>query len=115
VADTQMSPELEEEIGSRVVPSSPPASSGREGTYVTAQFPPTLLLTGNRDELVDWGESVRLHEALLAAGARSELHVFDGVPHAFDLLPEYGRLSVTLLTLFLDTHVLHPRELELPL
>ena len=80
-------------------------------TYVGPTFPPTLLLTGNHDELVDSGESLRLHQALLAAGARSELHVFDGAPHAFDLLPEFGRQCAALVTLFLDTHVLHPRPL----
>lgn len=83
-------------------------------TYVTAHFPPTLLLTGNHDDLVDWGESVSFYQALLAAGAQAELHVFDGAPHAFDLLPEFGRQCASLLTLFLDTHVLSPRKLEIP-
>jgi acetyl esterase/lipase len=83
-------------------------------SYVTASFPPTLLLTGNHDDLVDWRESVRLHRALLDAGAPAELHVFDGAPHAFDLLPEYGRQCASLLALFLDTHVVNPRKLEIP-
>jgi acetyl esterase/lipase len=83
-------------------------------TYVSSRFPPTLLLTGNRDELVDAGESIRLYQALLDAGAPAELHVFDGAPHAFDLLPDYGRQCASLLTLFLDSHVLNPRKLEIP-
>jgi acetyl esterase/lipase len=75
-------------------------------TYVGRNFPPTLLLTGNRDARVDWRESVRMCDALNAAGGRCELHVFDGLEHAFDLAPDYGRLSAALLTRFLDSHVL---------
>lgn len=74
-------------------------------TYVGLGFPPTLFLTGNRDELVHWGESVRMYESLLEAGSRAELHVFDGVEHAFDMRPEYGRLSAAIMTQFLDSHV----------
>lgn len=76
--------------------------------YVGPKFPPTLLLTGNRDALVDWHESVRMCEALNAVGARGELHVFDGLEHAFDTQREYGRLSVALMTRFLESHVLTP-------
>jgi len=74
--------------------------------YVGPNFPPTLLLTGNRDARVGWKESVQMCEALSEAGARCELHVFDGLEHAFDLAPAYGRLSATLVTRFLDSHVL---------
>jgi acetyl esterase/lipase len=74
--------------------------------YVGPTFPPTLLLTGNRDARVGWRESVRMCEALNEAGSHCELHVFDGLEHAFDLAPEYGRLSALLMTQFLDTHVL---------
>ena len=74
--------------------------------YVGANFPSTLLLTGNRDARVDWKESVTMCEALNEAGSRCELHVFDGLEHAFDLAPEYGRLSAALMTRFLDSHVL---------
>jgi acetyl esterase/lipase len=45
-------------------------------------------------------------ESLNSAGSRCELHVFDGLEHAFDLAPEYGRLSAALMTRFLDSHVL---------
>jgi acetyl esterase/lipase len=73
--------------------------------HVGPSFPPTLLLTGNKDVRVDWKESVRMCETLNAVGSRCELHVFDGLEHAFDLAPEYGRLSVSLMTRFLDSHV----------
>jgi acetyl esterase/lipase len=74
--------------------------------YVGPNFPATLLMTGNRDALVDWRESVHMCEALNEAGSRAELHVFDGLEHAFDVAPEYGRLSASLMTRFLDSHVL---------
>ena len=45
-------------------------------------------------------------EALNEAGSHCELHVFDGLGHAFDMAPEYGRLSAALMTRFLDSHVL---------
>jgi dipeptidyl aminopeptidase/acylaminoacyl peptidase len=77
-------------------------------TYVGRGFPPTLLLTGNRDARVDWKESVRMCESLNDAGSRCELHVFDGLEHAFDRAPEYGRVSAVLMTRFLDSHVLAP-------
>jgi acetyl esterase/lipase len=73
---------------------------------VGPNFPPTLLLTGNRDARVDWKESVQMCAALNEAGSRCELHVFDGLEHAFDISPEYGRLSASLMTRFLDSHVL---------
>ncbi len=73
---------------------------------IGASFPPTMLLTGNRDARVGWMESVHMCDALTEAGSHCELHVFDGVEHAFDLAPEYGRLSAALMTRFLDSHVL---------
>jgi acetyl esterase/lipase len=52
-----------------------------------------------------------MYQALTAAGAAAEIHVFDGAPHAFDLFPDFGRQCAAILALFLDTHVLDPRPL----
>lgn len=76
--------------------------------YVGPEFPSTLLLTGNRDARVEWKESVRMCESLNGVGSHCELHVFDGLEHAFDIASEYGRLSAALMTRFLDSHVLSP-------
>src|SRR6185436_2752756 len=73
--------------------------------HVDGEFPPTLLFTGNNDEVVSADESVRMYRALLAAGARAELHVYEGAPHAFDALPEFGRQCAAIMALFLDRHV----------
>jgi acetyl esterase/lipase len=74
-------------------------------SYAGPQFPPTMLVTGNHDELVHWGESLKMYQALTDAGAPAELHIFDRVAHAFDLMPDFGRQCAGLLRLFLDAHV----------
>jgi dipeptidyl aminopeptidase/acylaminoacyl peptidase len=73
--------------------------------HVRRDFPPTLLVTGNHDEMIHWGESLRMYQALSDAGAAAELHIFNGAGHAFDLSPDLGRECAALLTLFLDRHL----------
>ncbi len=83
-------------------------------TLAGPQFPPTLLVTGNRDELVDCGESLKMYLALIASGASAEIHIFDGQPHAFDLQPAFGRQCAGIVSLFLDSHVLGSPATVLP-
>ncbi|HAL25281.1 MAG TPA: hypothetical protein DCP25_00870 [Chloroflexi bacterium] len=94
--------------------SEPRLASMSPLTYASPQFPPTLLVTGNRDELIHWGESLRMYQALMDAGVSAEIHIFDGAPHAFDLLPDFGRQCSGILTLFLDRHVADPRPVVIP-
>lgn len=44
-------------------------------------FPPTLVLTSTRDQLLS--QSTIFHRALLKAGTETELVVFEAMPHAF--------------------------------
>jgi monoterpene epsilon-lactone hydrolase len=44
-------------------------------------FPPTLILTSTRDQLMS--QSALFHRALLNAGVEAELIVFEALPHAF--------------------------------
>jgi acetyl esterase/lipase len=74
-------------------------------TYANATFPPTVLLTGNHDEEVDWRDSLAMYLRLMDASAQCELHIFEGAPHAFDASPEYGRQCAELIARFLDRHV----------
>ena len=74
--------------------------------HVRTDFPPTLLATGNQDEMIHWGESLRMYQALTNAGDPAELHIFNSAGHAFDLSPDLGRACAALLTVFLDRHVL---------
>jgi acetyl esterase/lipase len=82
--------------------------------YAGPDFPPSLFVTGNRDDLVHWGESLKMYQALIDRGAPAEIHIFDGAPHAFDLLPDFGRQCAGIMSLFLDTHVLEPRPIVIP-
>ncbi len=75
-------------------------------TYASAAFPPTMLIHGNADGLVPVEQSFLMYQALVDAGAKAELHIFEGQPHAFDGAPGFGRQCASLMTLFLARHVL---------
>jgi acetyl esterase/lipase len=83
-------------------------------THVASSFPPTCLITGTNDALVPYEASFRMFEALTAAGAKAELHAYEGLPHGFDALSDYGRQTAQIQALFLDRHVREPREIVLP-
>jgi acetyl esterase/lipase len=80
-------------------------------TYARASFPPTMLLTGNRDTTVPDRSSFEMYRHLDEAGAPVELHVFAGAPHAFDRDPQLGRQTAALMAVFLDRYVVNPRAL----
>jgi acetyl esterase/lipase len=77
--------------------------------YASANFPPTLLITGNKDETVPDESSFRMYRALMDAGAKAELHVYADAPHAFDATPDFGRQAAGIMALFLDRYVTNPR------
>ena len=83
-------------------------------TYVHRHFPPTLLIHGNADDIVPVEASFSMYRSLSEAGAPVELHVYEGAPHAFDALPEFGRQLTDIIALFLDRKVARPRAVELP-
>ncbi len=80
--------------------------------WVAEDFPPTLLIHGNADNVVPVSESIKMYDALKAAGAKSELHIYEGAPHAFDAVPEFGRQVTELMLLFIDRQVRDPRPVE---
>lgn len=77
--------------------------------YARKDFPPTILIHGNADQVVQNSESFNMYHALNKAGAEVELHIFDGAPHAFDSLPEFARVCVQLMILFFDRKVIDQR------
>lgn len=83
-------------------------------SYANKNFPPTILMHGNADQVVPNSDSFNMYHALNKAGASVELHVFDGAPHAFDRLAEFARPCVQLITLYFDRKVVNPREVVLP-
>jgi acetyl esterase/lipase len=74
-------------------------------SYARANFPPTMLIHGNADTVVPVSASFQMYDALAKAGAPVELHIYDGVPHAFDSEAEFGRQLAELMALFLDRKV----------
>jgi acetyl esterase/lipase len=50
-------------------------------TYVNPTAPPFLILHGTQDHLISPSQTLMLHNALLAAGARSTRYVLDGADH----------------------------------
>jgi acetyl esterase/lipase len=53
---------------------------------VLAKFPPTLLIAGSRDSMTS--SLFRSQAALVKAGAEAELHIWDGMWHAFLMDPD---------------------------
>ena len=81
-------------------------------TYADKAFPPTLLITGNKDELVPDEASFLMYRTLIDAGAKAELHVYEGAPHGFDAISEFGRQTAAIMALFLDRHIVRPRAVS---
>lgn len=79
-------------------------------TYVTPEFPPTMLIHGTKDELVPPLASVRMYEALIRAGVPAELHMYADQFHAFDARSEFGRQCAAEMLLFLDRYVRYPER-----
>jgi acetyl esterase/lipase len=46
-----------------------------------ARFPPTLLLSSTRDQAMS--SVIYTHAQLTGVGVEAELHLWDGLPHAF--------------------------------
>ncbi len=71
---------------------------------LVAQFPPTLLITSTRG--MEYSSAINSHNALVRAGVDAELHVWDGLPHAFwynSDLPE-SREVYDVIARFFDRH-----------
>ena len=60
--------------------------------------------------VVSADESMRMYRALVGAGARAELHIYEAAPHAFDATPEFGRQCAAIMQLFLDRNVARVRR-----
>jgi acetyl esterase/lipase len=74
-------------------------------TYVRPGYPPTMLIHGTADTVVHPLASLRMYEALTAAGVPAELHMYAEQPHAFDSTSAFGRQCAAEMLLFLDRYV----------
>ncbi len=50
-------------------------------TYVRVDAPPVLLMHGRDDRLIPCAQSERLHAALAAVGAQTQLETYPGADH----------------------------------
>jgi dipeptidyl aminopeptidase/acylaminoacyl peptidase len=68
---------------------------------------PVLLVHGTADAVVSYRESVRMHEALVAAGKPAELLLLEGAPHAFqtEWRGEANRRANAAMDTFLARHL----------
>ncbi|MFT3754537.1 MAG: alpha/beta hydrolase fold domain-containing protein [Pseudoxanthomonas sp.] len=77
---------------------------GNTPAYV-AKFPPTLLISGTRDFALS--SVLRSHGLLVAAGVEAELHVWDGMWHAFFVDPQLpeSQQAYAVIWRFFDRHL----------
>jgi acetyl esterase/lipase len=85
-------------------PSDPLAFPVRS-TSLMAKFPPSLLIAGTRDFALS--SVVHTHSVLISQGVEAELHVWEGLHHAFffdpDLSESHEVYAVTVK--FFETHL----------
>jgi acetyl esterase/lipase len=89
---------------SNVDPKDPLAYPINSPAFV-AKFLPTLLVTSTRG--MEYSSAINSHNALVRAGVAAELHVWDGLPHAFwynSDLPE-SREVYAVIARFFDRHL----------
>jgi acetyl esterase/lipase len=73
---------------------------------VDSEYPPTLLLHGDRDTDVPYEQSVMMAEALAAAGVEHDLITIDGGEHGFDAQPSpEARRALRRVLDFLKIHL----------
>jgi acetyl esterase/lipase len=76
--------------------------------HVSAGFPPVFLLNGMEDPLTPYAITLRLFEALVAAGNLADLHFYHGHTHEFAALPSMLEPVQNEVALFLDRSVVNP-------
>jgi acetyl esterase/lipase len=74
-------------------------------TYIAADFPPTMLMHSNQDELIPAEQSIDFATALHAVNVPAELHVFDKVPHMFDGDKRLGRQAAVMVQSFIERYL----------
>ena len=83
-------------------------------SYVHAAFPPTFLLHGTADKVVPPLASLRMYQALVAAGVPAELHMYAEQPHGFTVQKDFHRLTVRETDLFLRRYLGLRPQVDLP-
>lgn len=76
-------------------------------TYVDSEYPPTILIHGSKDEIVPHESSWQLYHLLEEQQVPAELHLYQGLPHAFDMNKDYYRQITDMMTLYFKRHVVN--------
>jgi monoterpene epsilon-lactone hydrolase len=85
--------------------ASEPLAFPVRSTSMMAKFPPTLLIAGTRDFALS--SVVHTHSVLISQGVEAELHVWDGLHHAFFFDPDLSqsREVYAVTVKFFETHL----------
>ena len=75
-------------------------------SYASSSYPPTLLLHGTSDDRVHHSKTLRMYDALEAAGVPVDLHLYAGQDHFFDREPHFSRAVTDAIALFISRYVL---------
>lgn len=77
---------------------------------VSAGFPPTFLLHGGSDWMIDPAASLRLYQKLVDLGVTAELHIVAGALHEFVEEPGLKGPMVSEIALFLSRVLIEPER-----
>jgi acetyl esterase/lipase len=77
-----------------------------------ATFPPTILLHATGDSTIGPAASIALHRRLNSLGVPTDLHIYAGRDHGFDLAPSMLAATVHATTSFLERMVTNRPELD---
>lgn len=81
------------------------------GTYISADFAPTIFLHGMADTTIPYTSSLDFFNRLHEAGVKVDLHLLQGAPHAYEGRNQDAALaSAQVANLFLDRVVVNPTE-----
>jgi acetyl esterase/lipase len=78
--------------------------------YVSADFPPTFLLSGLADPLLPFEQTIRMFEALTSVNAKVDLHLYHDHTHDFSRLPSMLSAVQAEVALFLRRAVVDPEK-----
>jgi acetyl esterase/lipase len=81
-------------------------------TYITPEFPPTILLHGTSDPHVPHPATVRLYQKMVANGVKSDLHLYSGQAHGFDRAESFLPVVQEEAALFFRRMVSEPEDVD---
>jgi len=81
-------------------------------SYVSERFPPTLFLHGTADRVVHHSSSQRMLDALRAAKAPADMHLYHGQNHGFESIPSMREALTAEAAFFLDRSLVNPAKYE---